>query len=134
METYKLIGELAKEADINPSAIRYYESIGMLPNPKRINGQRRYNIQVLDQLKFIKTAQLAGFSNQEIITLLEGFDEQDSPSERWKQMALKKRSELEVKKKQIDTMMTILNNGLDCKCHTWSECFSKVNPDGTCNS
>lgn len=134
METYKLIGELAKEVDINPSAIRYYESIGMLPKPKRINGQRRYNIQVLDQLKFIKTAQLAGFSNQEIITLLEGFDEQDSPSDRWRQMALKKRSELEVKKIQIDTMMTILNNGLDCKCLTWSECFSKVNPDGTCNS
>ncbi len=132
MDSYVLIGELAKKADISTSAIRYYESIGLMPITKRVNGQRRYDIKVLDQLKFIKTAQLAGFTNQEITTLLEGFDEQASPSERWKQMAVTKRAELEEKKKQIETMLTILNNGLDCKCQTWSECFGKVQPDCTC--
>ena len=132
MDSLLSIGELAKKANVNPSAIRYYESIGIMPIPARVNGQRRYKTEVIDQLKFIKMAQLAGFTNPEIATLLEGFDEQSPPSERWKQMAVAKRAELEKKKRQIDTMLTILNNGLDCKCMTWTECFGKIKSDCTC--
>lgn len=132
MDAVLTIGELAKKVEISPSAIRFYESIGMIPNPKRVNGQRRYTIEVLDRLKFIKTAQLAGFNNKEIIVLLEGFDNQVSPSERWKQMANTKCAELEEQKKHIDEMLDVLKNGLKCKCKTWSECFTKVNSNGTC--
>lgn len=132
MDSFLPIGELAKKADVSASTIRYYESIGMLPIPTRISGQRRYTIEVLDQLKFIKTAQLAGFSNQEIIVLLEGFDDQATPSERWRHMANTKCLELEEKKKQIDEMLNVLKNGLKCECLTWSECFPKVNSKGTC--
>lgn len=132
MDSFLPIGELAKKADVSASTIRYYESIGMLPIPTRVSGQRRYTIEVLDQLKFIKTAQLAGFSNQEIIVLLEGFDDQAPPSERWRHMANTKCLELEEKKKQIDEMLNVLKNGLKCECLTWSECFPKVNSKGTC--
>ena len=132
MDSFLSIGELAKKADVNPSAIRFYESIGIMPVPKRVNGQRRYTTEVIDQLKFIKTAQLAGFSNQEIAVLLEGFDNQVSPSERWTEMANIKCSELEEQKKRIDAMLDILKNGLKCECLTWSECFPKVNSNGTC--
>lgn len=76
----------------------FYESIGFIPKSERVSGQWRYTIDVLDQLKFIKTAQLAGFSNQEIIVLLEGFNNQVSPSNRWKQMTNIKCSELEEQK------------------------------------
>lgn len=133
MDAVLTIGELAKKVEINPSAIRFYESIGMIPNPIRVNGQRRYAIEVLDRLKFIKTAQLAGFNNKEIIVLLEGFDNQVSPSERWKQMANTKCAELEEQKKHIDEMLDVLKNGLKCKCQTWSECLTKVNSRGTCS-
>ncbi|MFY0803596.1 MerR family transcriptional regulator [Peribacillus frigoritolerans] len=133
MDATLSIGELAKKAEVNPSAIRYYESIGLIPFTERVNGQRRYTIEILDRLRFIKAAQLSGFSNQEITVLLEGFDISVSPSERWKQMANKKRSELEEKKKQINTMLGILENGLKCTCLTWSECLTKVKSDGTCS-
>ncbi|KAA0560442.1 MerR family transcriptional regulator [Rossellomorea aquimaris] len=133
MDSFLPIGELAKAADVSASTIRYYESIGMLPIPTRVSGQRRYTIEVLDQLKFIKTAQLAGFSNQEIIVLLEGFDDQAPPSERWRHMANTKCLELEEKKKQIDEMLNVLKNGLKCDCLTWSECFPKINSKGSCS-
>lgn len=116
MDSLFSIGELAKRADVNASAIRFYESIGLMPNLERVSGKRRYTIEVLDQLKFIKTAQLAGFSIQEITVLLEGFDNQVSPSQRWKQMANTKRFELEEQKKHIDAMLDVLNNGLKCEC------------------
>jgi MerR family redox-sensitive transcriptional activator SoxR len=93
METLT-IGELANKAEINPSAIRYYESIGLMPKVERINGQRRYTADVLDRLKFIKTAQLAGFQIGEISVLLEGFENSVPPSERWQRMAQKKTNEL----------------------------------------
>ena len=44
------IGEVARQAGIRPSALRYYESIGLLPAPKRVNGRRRYDPSTVQQL------------------------------------------------------------------------------------
>jgi MerR family redox-sensitive transcriptional activator SoxR len=126
------IGQLAARADVNASTLRYYESVGLLPSPERKNGQRRYDGRLLDRINFIKVAQQTGFSIQEIAVLLEGFDADDSLSERWEQMAKQKRSELEERKKQINSMIQILDNGLSCKCLTWSECLDKIENTGTC--
>ena len=41
------IGEVALRAGLNPSAIRYYERIGLLPDAERVSGQRRYDETVL---------------------------------------------------------------------------------------
>ncbi len=36
------IGEVARSAGVRPSALRYYEGVGLLPPPERANGRRRY--------------------------------------------------------------------------------------------
>jgi MerR family redox-sensitive transcriptional activator SoxR len=126
------IGQLAAKADVNASTLRYYESIGLLPSPERKNGQRRYAESLLDRIRFIKIAQLTGFTIQEIAVLLEGFEPDVSLSDRWEKMAENKRSELEDRKKQINSMLEILDDGLNCKCLTWSECYTKINNNGTC--
>jgi len=53
------IGEVAAQAGIRTSSIRYYESVGVLPNPERAGGQRRYTPEVLDRLRFVDVAQRA---------------------------------------------------------------------------
>lgn len=126
------IGQLAEKAEVNASTLRYYESVGLLPAPERKNGQRRYDERLLDRINFIKVAQQTGFSIQEIVVLLEGFEPGDSLSERWEQMAKKKRSELEERKKQLNSMIQILDSGLSCKCLTWSECKEKIESNGSC--
>lgn len=126
------IGQLAAKAEVNASTLRYYESIGLLPTPERKNGQRRYDEALLDQIHFIKIAQQTGFSIQEIAVLLEGFETGDSLSERWEQMAKQKRHELEERKKQINSMIQILDSGLSCRCLTWSECLEKIQKNGSC--
>ncbi|MDF2647181.1 MAG: MerR family transcriptional regulator [Paenibacillus sp.] len=126
------IGQLAEMADVNASTLRYYESIGLLPSPNRKNGQRRYDERLLDRINFIKVAQQTGFSIQEIVVLLEGFETDNSLSARWEQMAEQKRSELEERKRQINSMIKILDNGLSCKCITWSECMENIQNKGTC--
>ena len=74
MQDSLLIGELAKRAGLAPSAIRYYESIGLLPEPYRVHGQRRYAEDALKRLEFVAAAQEAGFTLREIAELSDGFD------------------------------------------------------------
>jgi len=126
------IGRLAERAGLNASTLRYYESVGLLPVPERRSGQRRYDERLLDRIHFIKIAQQTGFSIQEIAVLLEGFESGDSLTERWEQMARQKRAELEERKNHIDSMIRILDNGLSCKCLTWSECMEKIEKNGAC--
>lgn len=64
------IGEVATLAGIRPSAIRYYESVGVLPEPEREAGRRRYTPEVLKRLAIIDIAQRAGFTLEEARHLL----------------------------------------------------------------
>lgn len=66
-----LIGELADRTGLAPSRIRFYERIGLLKTVKRQpNGYRRYPPEALMVLNLITTAQQAGFSLDELRTLL----------------------------------------------------------------
>jgi DNA-binding transcriptional MerR regulator len=64
------IGGVAKRPGVRASLIRYYESIGLLPSPARVAGQRRYDDTVLRRLRIIETAKRGGFSLNEIGELL----------------------------------------------------------------
>jgi MerR family transcriptional regulator, copper efflux regulator len=57
------IGELAARAGVTAKTVRYYEDIGLLPEPqRRANGYREYETDALDRLRFVRDAQAAGLS------------------------------------------------------------------------
>ena len=61
------IHELSKQSGIHLETIRYYEKMGLMPEPKRLaNGYRDYDEVSLKQLKFIKTCRALDFSLAEI--------------------------------------------------------------------
>ena len=61
------IHELSKQSGIHLETIRYYEKMGLMPEPKRLaNGYRDYDEASLKQLKFIKTCRALDFSPAEI--------------------------------------------------------------------
>lgn len=61
------IHELSKQSGIHLETIRYYEKMGLMPEPKRLaNGYRDYDEASLKQLKFIKTCRELDFSLAEI--------------------------------------------------------------------
>lgn len=65
------IGELADHVGVNPKTIRYYESIGVMPPPRRTpSGHRVYDATDHDRLTFIKTAQRLGITLDEIREIL----------------------------------------------------------------
>src|SRR3954451_21951015 len=65
------IGEVASRAGIRVSQIRYYEEIGLLPEPDRVSGQRRYDETVLRRLGVIGVAQRAGLPLDETRALVD---------------------------------------------------------------
>jgi MerR family transcriptional regulator, copper efflux regulator len=66
------IGQLAERTGVSTKAIRYYEDIGVLPEPDRAdNGYRRYSPVTADRIAFIRDAQTAGLTLVEIQTILE---------------------------------------------------------------
>ena len=74
------IGELAKRAGVQISAVRYYEREGILPKPEtRESGYREYSESDLRRLKFVAAAKEQRFSLALIKLCLEAFDEQDEP-------------------------------------------------------
>ncbi len=65
------IGQLARQLGLNPKTIRYYESIGLLPEPARTEaGYRLYDADDRERLAFIRKAQAVGLTLDEIGQLL----------------------------------------------------------------
>ena len=66
------VGQLAKKAEINLETIRYYETINLMPNPKRKESRYRiYDLNDLKRILFIKRAKELGFTLKEIRELLD---------------------------------------------------------------
>jgi len=116
------VGAVARQARLRASAIRYYESAGLLPTPIRVSGWRRYDETILGRLAVIELAKRAGFTLAEIRTLLRGFSPRTSPSKRWQAMAHKKLTEVEALIARARTMKRLLEEGLDCGCLRLEDC------------
>ena len=74
------IGELAEQLSVTTKAIRFYERIGLLPDPPRTpSGYRSYDEVDADRLVFIKTAQRLGLSLDEIKEIIAFRDRGEQP-------------------------------------------------------
>ncbi len=117
------ISHIARQAGFQPSAIRYYERIGLLPHPERASGQRRYDNTVLYRLALIQRARQLGFTLTEIRELFFGFREVASASERWRKLSRKKLVELAALRDNLETMRRLLQSlARNCRCTTLEQC------------
>ncbi|WP_062290817.1 heavy metal-responsive transcriptional regulator [Demequina phytophila] len=76
------IGELASLGGVTAKTVRYYESIGLLPEPqRRTNGYREYGDEALDRLRFVRDAQASGLTLAEAGDILDMKDRGESTCE-----------------------------------------------------
>jgi DNA-binding transcriptional MerR regulator len=74
------IGEVADRLAVNPRTIRYYESVGLIPEPTRTeSGYRDYDKQGLERIRFVKTARRLDLSLDEIREILAFADRRQTP-------------------------------------------------------
>lgn len=64
------IGGLAREAGVGVETVRFYQRKGLVAEPARAGGVRRYDTRDVERIRFIKRAQTAGFSLVEIAELI----------------------------------------------------------------
>jgi MerR family redox-sensitive transcriptional activator SoxR len=130
------ISEVARQVGLQPSAIRYYERIGILLPAQRMSGQRRYDTAVLHRLAVIQRARQTGFTLDEIRELFFGFRDAAPASQRWQKLSRRKLAELEELMGQIKTMRDLLEKMMDCcGCETLDQCgrgiLREVSADAT---
>jgi MerR family redox-sensitive transcriptional activator SoxR len=121
----RTIGQIAAQAGTPASTIRYYEQIGLLPAPGRVNGQRRYEDGIAQKLGVIRMAQQAGFTIAEIQSLLHDFPDDAPPSTRWQRLAQQKLAELDEQMRSLQAMKALLEQTLQCQCETLEECAKR---------
>ncbi|EFH87871.1 MerR family transcriptional regulator [Ktedonobacter racemifer] len=120
------IGEVARRTGLRTSAIRYYESINLLPPPRRVSGQRRYAPETVQTLEFVQTARRIGFSLTEIQSLLEKRQGEVPLGAHWQGLVQHKLIEVQNVINQAQTMQHLLVQGGGCSCTTLEECIDCV--------
>jgi MerR family transcriptional regulator, redox-sensitive transcriptional activator SoxR len=105
------IGELARRSGLRPSAVRYYEQVGLLPRAARRSGRREFDDQSQARLALVRLAKETGFTLAEIRRLLNEFGEQ-----RWRRLADRKLAEIRATVERLGTMTVLLEKLLRCKC------------------
>ena len=125
------ISEVARQIGLQPSAIRYYERIGLLPPAQRISGQRRYDSTILYRLAIVQRARQLGFTLEEIRQLFLGFRNVTRASERWQRLSQRKLAELDVLMDGIRTVRRLLKKMMqDCRCDTLDQCGKGIFQNG----
>ena len=116
------IGQAAQKAGVATSSIRYYESIGLLPEPDRLHGQRRYRSDVVGKLAFIGVAQSAGFKLTEIKDLIQGIDGENGMAGPMRSLSSQKLDEVEALLERTKVMKGWLEVAKECGCETPEQC------------
>ena len=116
------IGQLALRFGLNTSAIRYYERVGVLPEPARQSGQRRHGPDAVKRLEALQAAKQAGFTLEEARLLLQRSEAGDPLHQSLRELAARKLPEVEALIARTMTLRSWLLAASDCSCETLDAC------------
>lgn len=118
------IGTLAKRTGTKVQTIRYYEQIGLMPEPGRSEGgQRRYAAAELDRLAFIRHSRQLGFSLEAIRELLDLSDSPERSCAQVDAVAHKQLNEVEARIAQLEALRVELQRMIgECRADRVANC------------
>ena len=111
------IGEVVKSSGLPPSTLRYYEEKGLIQSIGRNGLRRQFNDDVVERLALITLARSAGFSLDEIATMLTP----DAPRID-RQMLLDKADQLDRQIQQLTAIRDTLRHTADCPAPSHMAC------------
>ena len=121
------IGEVARQVELNPSAIRYYERIGLMPPASRVSGQRRYGPDTVHRLGLLKAAKRLGFTLEESQLLLAA-EEEGEPADQMRTLAEQKLSEVDALIEQLMEVRRLLLGATECRADQLCDCTVLAEP------
>ncbi|MFG2694482.1 redox-sensitive transcriptional activator SoxR [Kitasatospora sp. NPDC048407] len=117
------IGQLAQRSGLATSALRYYESLGLIHAERTSGNQRRYPRAALRRIAFVRAAQQVGLSLEEARTALARLPEDRAPSPRdWHTVAATWQHRIDRQIAELQLMKAKLTGCIGCGCLSLSRC------------
>jgi MerR family transcriptional regulator, redox-sensitive transcriptional activator SoxR len=123
------IGELSERSGVATSALRYYESQGLIRSERTAGNQRRYPRAALRRVAFIRSAQRVGLRLEEISEALATLPENRTPTRAdWARLSRSWRPRIDAQIERLERLRAKLDGCIGCGCLSLRTCALN-NPD-----
>ena len=123
------IGEVATRSGVAPSALRFYERVGLIVSTRTDGNQRRYDRAVLRRIAFVQAGRAAGVTLAEIRSALDGLPTRRTPSRKdWERLSNRWRDDLDARIETLQALRNRLTTCIGCGCLSIDQC-DLLNPD-----
>lgn len=121
--TLLTIGQLSERSGVAPSAIRFYESEGLIHSTRTAGNQRRYQQSTLRRVAFIRAAQRVGLSLTEVGEALRTLPDNRTPTKSdWHRISREWRPRLDEQIRRIELLRARLDSCIGCGCLSMRSC------------
>jgi MerR family redox-sensitive transcriptional activator SoxR len=129
MPDHLTIGELSARSGVPASALRYYESVGLVHARRTSGNQRRYPRHMLRRVAFIRAAQRVGLSLDEIQEALASLPDGRTPNKAdWERVSRTWTSRIDRQIADLRRLKSRLTGCVGCGCLSLRTC-TLTNPD-----
>jgi MerR family redox-sensitive transcriptional activator SoxR len=123
------IGQLSERSGVATSALRFYESRGLISSARTSGNQRRYAQSTLRRVAFVRTAQRVGLSLDEIATELAKLPPDRAPTRRdWSRLSKGWSARIDERIAELERLKAGLTECIGCGCLSLERCRLS-NPD-----
>ena len=124
------IGELSKRSGAASSALRYYESLGLIWSTRTTGNQRRYPRPMLRRVAFIRSAQRVGLTLDEIAEALATLPENRTPTKAdWSRLSKAWRPRVDAQIERLERLRDKLDSCIGCGCLSLRTCALQNHDD-----
>ncbi|CAM3848527.1 redox-sensitive transcriptional activator SoxR [Kibdelosporangium persicum] len=117
------VGEVARRSGFAPSALRYYDSLGLISSTRTTGSQRRYERGVLRRLAFIRAARNVGLSLDEIAAALATLPQGRTPTKAdWTKLSRGWRERINEQIQALESLRDSLDSCIGCGCLSLRTC------------
>lgn len=117
------IGELARRAGVATSALRFYESEGLISSERTAGGQRRYRRAELRRVSFVLAAQRVGVPLADVREMLAELPQGRTPTKRdWQRLSTRWRRRLDERIAALELLRDKLTGCIGCGCLSLRAC------------
>lgn len=123
------IGQLANRTGLSVSAIRFYETKGLVAPLRNAGGQRQFHRSDIRRLSFVMIAQQLGLQLKDIVAALAGLPQGRAPTQKdWTKISKDVRNELDSRIEALKRTRKNLDSCIGCGCLSLKTC-ALYNPD-----
>lgn len=117
------VGEVAERTGVAVSALRFYESKGLIASRRNAGNQRRFKREVLRRVSVIKVAQRIGVPLDEIGRALAALPKRRTPTAAdWRTLSDRWRADLDARIDQLTKLRDQLDGCIGCGCLSLGDC------------